>query len=89
MAESFSFDPVPVSSYLGDNSILSDVGDINECQYYADIDLALQAVSGNRGLMMSPLRSAEPMIGEESDPEEENTLEEPEITETEGDNDER
>lgn len=88
--ETFTFDPVPVSSYLGDNSIWSDVGDVIECQYYADIDLALQAVSGSRGLMMSSLRSAEPMIGEESDPEEVNKLvEESDNKETEGDNDAR
>lgn len=86
--EDFSFEPVSVDSYYGYNNLWSDTGD-TECEYYADIDLALQALSGSRGLMMSSLRSAEPMIGEESDPEEINELEEPEITEQEGDNDAR
>lgn len=81
-------DEININTYLGDNSIWCDTGD-SEVTYRQDIALALAALQGSRGLMMSSLRSAEPMIGEESDPEGINELEEPEITEQEGDNDAR
>lgn len=81
-------DEISLLTYLGYNNIWCDSGS-SVITYRQDIALALAALQGSRGLMMSSLRSAEPMIGEESDPEEVNELEEPEITETEGENDAR
>ena len=39
-AENFTFDPVPINSFLGDNNLWADTGDTS-VTYRADIDLAL------------------------------------------------
>ena len=86
----FTFDPIsPIPETENVCNFWTNVG-ASSIVYRRDIDLALQALSGNRGLMMSS-RAAEPMIGEESDLEQVNELEvEPEITEEqEGENDAR
>ena len=86
----FTFDPIsPIPETENVCNFWTNVG-ASSIVYRRDIDLALQALSGNRGLMMFS-RAAEPMIGEESDLEQVNELEvEPEITEEqEGGNDAR
>ena len=37
----FTFTPTPLNSFLGDNNIWADTGDISDCTYRADIALAL------------------------------------------------
>ena len=65
----FTFEPVEINSRLGANTMWSD-GDM-KVVYRRDIDLALQALSGSRGLMMArPPAEAET---EETDPEDETT----------------
>ena len=77
--ETFTFDPVPIDSKLGNNTIWSEQGD-TEVTYRADIDLALAQLSGTRGLMMAS-RSISPMIGEEASLDRENILEEEDLSE--------
>ena len=85
----FTFTGQEVPTRLGYNAFWSDSGD-TEVTYRRDIDLALQAVSSSRGLMMAS-RPVTQLIGEESDPDQVNELnEEAENTEEqEGDNDAR
>lgn len=74
-AEQFTFDPVPIDSKLGNNTIWSEHGSSAEVTYRADIDLVLAQLSGTRSLMMAS-RSVSPMIGEEASLDRENILEE-------------
>lgn len=68
--DDFTFEPVEISSRLGNNTMWSDEGD-TEVTYRRDIDLALQSLSGSRGLMMArPPAAAET---EETEPEDETT----------------
>ena len=67
-ATDFTFDGQEVNTRLGYNAFWSDSGD-TEVTYRADINLALQALSGSRGLMM-----ARPQLEPETEPEE--TIEE-------------
>ena len=60
----FTFDGQEVPTRLGYNAFWSDEGD-TEVTYRADINLALQALSGSRGLMM-----ARPQLEPETEPEE-------------------
>ncbi len=64
----FTFTGQEIPTKLGYNAFWSDEGD-TEVTYRADINLALQALSGNRGLMM-----ARPQLEPETEPEE--TIEE-------------
>ena len=64
----FSFTGQEIPTMLGYNAFWSDSGD-TEVTYRADINLALQALSGSRGLMM-----ARPQLEPETEPEE--TIEE-------------
>ena len=66
--EPFTFDGQEVPTRLGYNAFWADSGD-TEVTYRADISLALQAVSGSRGLMM-----ARTQLEPETEPEE--TIEE-------------
>ena len=76
-----------ISTLYGDNNFYADTGDTS-VEYRADIDLALQALSSSRGLMMAS-RPVTQMIGEESDPDQVNELVEDDETEQEGENDAR
>ena len=64
----FTFEGQEIPTRLGYNAFWSDQGD-TEVTYRADINLALQALSGLRGLMM-----ARPQLEPETEPEE--TIEE-------------
>ena len=57
---------------LGTNNFWADEGD-STVVYRRDIDLALQAVSSSRGLMMAS-RPVTQLVGEESDPDQVNEL---------------
>lgn len=65
---------VNINTYYGENNIFTDIGE-SEITYRQDIDLALSALQGSRGLMMAS-RSVSPMIGEEASLDRENILEE-------------
>ena len=66
----FTFDGQEINTRLGYNAFWSDSGD-TEVTYRRDIDLALQSLSGSRGLMMArPQAAAET---EETEPEDETT----------------
>lgn len=67
-------DSVDWQTKLGDNNFFNDCGDTS-VTYRQDIDLALSALQGSRGLMMAS-RSVSPMIGEEASLDRENILEE-------------
>ena len=62
--EPFTFTGQEINTRLGYNAFWSDEGD-TEVTYRADINLALQALSGSRGLMM-----ARPQLEPETEPEE-------------------
>jgi hypothetical protein len=85
----FAFEPVEISSRLGNNTMWSDEGDTTVV-YRRDIDLALQAVSSSRGLMMASQPVAQ-LTGEQADLDQVNELnEETENTEEqEGEQDAR
>lgn len=68
----FTFTGQEVPTRLGVNNFWSDEGDTTVV-YRRDIDLALQAVSGSRGLMMAS-RPVTQLVGEESDPDQVNEL---------------
>ena len=66
----FTFTGQEINTRLGNNTFWSEQGD-TEVTYRRDIDLALQALSGSRGLMMArPPAAAET---EETEPEDETT----------------
>ena len=67
--------PFPVmNSYYGTNNFWTDIpGGETSVAYRKDIDLALQAVSSSRGLMMAS-RPVTQLVGEESDPDQVNEL---------------
>ena len=83
----FTFTGQEVNTRLGYNAFWSDEGD-TEVTYRADISLALQALSGSRGLMMAS-RPAAQMVGEESDLDQVNELVEDNETEQEDENNAR
>lgn len=83
----FVFDGQDINTRLGYNAFWSDSGD-TEVTYRRDIDLALQALSGSRGLMMAS-RPVAQMVGEESDLDQVNELVEDNETEQEDENDAR
>ena len=75
----FTFTGQEIPTRLGYNAFWSDQGD-TEVTYRADISLALQAVSGSRGLMMASRPMIEPANGDQGSEEStENNIE------TEGD----
>ena len=79
----FTFDGQEANTRLGYNAFWSDSGD-TEVTYRRDIDLALQTVSNNRGLMMASRPAIEPSNGDqESEESTENNIE------TEGEQDAR
>jgi len=79
----FTFDGQEIPTRLGYNAFWSDEGD-TEVTYRADISLALQAVSGSRGLMMASRPAIEPSNGDQGSEEStENNIE------TEGEEDAR
>lgn len=79
----FTFDGQEINTRLGYNAFWSDSGD-TEVTYRADISLALQAVSGSRGLMMASRPAIEPANGDQgSEGSTENNIE------TEGEEDAR
>ena len=86
----FYFDGQEINSLYGVNNFWNDAGGDTSVVYRRDIALALQAVSSSRGLMMAS-RPVTQLVGEESDPDQVNELnEEAENTEEqEGDNDAR
>jgi len=88
-ATDFTFTPITPTpeTTLGVNNFWSDEGDTTVV-YRRDIDLALQAVSSSRGLMMAS-RPVTQLIGEESDPDQVNELVENDETEQEGEDDAR
>lgn len=79
----FTFTGQEINTRLGYNAFWSDSGD-TEVTYRADISLALQAVSGSRGLMMASRPAIEPANGDQGSEEStENNIE------TEGEEDAR
>lgn len=71
------------------NNFYSDIGGgQTQVTYRQDIDLALQAVSSSRGLMMSSSPVTQ-LVGEESDPDQVNELVENDEIEQEGESDAR
>lgn len=70
----FTFTGQEINTRLGYNAFWSDEGD-TEVTYRADISLALQAVSGSRGLMMAS-RPVTQLIGEQADLDQVNELNE-------------
>mgnify|MGYP007110305921 CR=1 FL=1 len=72
--ETFTFTPITPTpeTALGTNNFWADEGD-STVVYRRDIDLALQAVSSSRGLMMAS-RPVTQLVGEESDPDQVNEL---------------
>lgn len=85
----FTFTPITPTpeTALGTNNFWADTGD-STVVYRRDIDLALQALSGSRGLMMAS-RPVAQMVGEESDPDQVNELVEDNETEQEDENNAR
>lgn len=85
----FTFTPITPTpeTALGVNNFWADEGDTTVV-YRRDIDLALQAVSSSRGLMMAS-RPVTQLIGEESDPDQVNELVEDDETEQEGEDNAR
>lgn len=86
----FTFDGQEINSLYGVNNFWNDDEGDTTVVYRRDIDLALQAVSSSRGLMMAS-RPVTQLIGEQADLDQVNELnEEAENTEEqEGDNDAR
>ena len=84
---SIDMDSVDWQTQLGDNNFYNDCGDTS-VTYRQDIDLALSALQGSRGLMMAS-RSVSPMIGEEASLDRENILEEEELSENPDNEEER
>lgn len=84
----FTFDPIsPIPETKNICNFWTDVGS-SSIVYRRDIDLALQAVSSSRGLMMAS-RPVTQLIGEESDPDQVNELVENDETEQEGEDNAR
>lgn len=69
----FSFDGQEINSLYGVNNFWNGAGGDTTVVYRRDIDLALQAVSSSRGLMMAS-RPVTQLVGEESDPDQVNEL---------------
>lgn len=86
--ESFTFTGQEVNSLYGVNNFWNDAGGDTTVVYRRDIDLALQAVSSSRGLMMAS-RPVTQLVGEESDPDQVNELVENNETEQEGEDNAR
>lgn len=84
----FTFDGQEINSLYGVNNFWNDAGGDTTVIYRRDIDLALQAVSSSRGLMMAS-RPITQLIGEESDPDQVNELVEDDEIEQEGEDDAR
>ncbi len=84
----FTFDGQEINSLYGENNFWNDVGGDTTVVYRRDIDLALQAVSSSRGLMMAS-RPITQLVGEESDPDQVNELVENDETEQEGEDNAR
>ena len=74
-------------SILGYNAFWNDSGNTS-ITYRRDIELALQAASSSRGLMMAS-RPVTQLVGEESDPDQVNELVENDETEQEGEDNAR
>ena len=70
------------------NNFWNDAGGDTTVVYRRDIDLALQAVSSSRGLMMAS-RPVTQLVGEELDPDQVNELVENDEIEQEGEDDAR
>ncbi len=84
----FTFDPIsPIPETEKDCNFWTNVGS-SSIVYRRDIDLALQAVSSSRGLMMAS-RPVTQLVGEESDPDQVNELVENDETEQEGEDNAR
>lgn len=84
----FTFDPIsPIPETENVCNFWTNVGS-SSIVYRRDIDLALQAVSSSRGLMMAS-RPVTQLVGEESDPDQVNELVENDETEQEGEDDAR
>ena len=84
----FTFDGQEINSLYGVNNFWNDAGGDTTVVYRRDIDLALQAVSSSRGLMMAS-RPVTQLVGEESDPDQVNELVEDDEIEQEGEDDAR
>ena len=84
----FTFDSQEMNSLYGVNNFWNDAGGDTTIVYRRDIDLALQAVSSSRGLMMAS-RPVTQLVGEESDPDQVNELVENDETEQEGEDNAR
>lgn len=86
----FTFAPITPTpeTALGVNNFWNDARGDTTVVYRRDIDLALQALSGSRGLMMAA-RPAAQMVGEESDLDQVNELVEDNETEQEDENNAR
>lgn len=84
----FTFTGQEVNTLYGVNNFWNDAGGDTTVVYRRDIDLALQAVSSSRGLMMAS-RPVTQLIGEESDPDQVNELVENDETEQEGEDNAR
>lgn len=72
----FTFDPItptPQTPESHSANFWADTGD-STVVYRRDIDLALQAVSGTRNLLMMASRPIAQLVGEESDPDQVNEL---------------
>lgn len=84
----FTFDPIsPIPETENVCNFWTNVGS-SSIVYRRDIDLALQAVSSSRGLMMAS-RPVTQLVGEESDPDQVNELVENDETEQEGEDNAR
>lgn len=84
----FTFEGQEINSLYGVNNFWNDAGGDTTVVYRRDIDLALQAVSSSRGLMMAS-RPVTQLIGEESDPDQVNELVEDDEIEQEGEDNAR
>lgn len=84
----FAFTGQEINSLYGVNNFWNDAGGDTTVVYRRDIDLAFQAVSSSRGLMMAS-RPVTQLIGEESDPDQVNELVENDETEQEGEDNAR
>lgn len=84
----FTFDGQEINSLYGVNNFWNDAGGDTTVAYRRDIDLALQAVSSSRGLMMAS-RPVTQLVGEESDPDQVNELVEDDEIEQEGEDNAR
>lgn len=69
----FYFNGQEINSLYGVNNFWNDAGGDTTVVYRRDIDLALQAVSSSRGLMMAS-HPVTQLVGEESDPDQVNEL---------------